>query len=305
MSTAGAASGTPAPVALEGRHIGAVLLLALLWGFNWPAVRIALDEIAPWTLRTIGLSLGGAVLMGVARMRGLPLLVPARAVPVLVLTGLLSIAAFNILLAFAQLAAPTSRAAILTFTMPLWAALFARLLLGERLDGRKRAGLVLGVLGLAALGVPLVLAGAWSYGLLLALGAGMAWALGTVIGKRHAVPASALVIAGWQLLIGAAAAAAGMLAFEGLPAPVLPGPKVLAALAYHVLLAQALAYLVWFSALARVPAGTMSLGTLLVPVVGVLGSMLLIGERPAVTDWLGLALLVAAAAAVLPRPRLS
>ncbi len=39
--------------------------------------------------------------------------------------GLLSIAAFNILLAFAQLSAPTSRAAIITFTMPIWTVLFA------------------------------------------------------------------------------------------------------------------------------------------------------------------------------------
>src|SRR3546814_8916603 len=55
----------------------------------------------------------------------------------LAVAGVLNIAAFNLATSFAQLATSTSRAAILTFTMPLWSALFARLLLDERLDAAK------------------------------------------------------------------------------------------------------------------------------------------------------------------------
>ncbi|MXQ10782.1 DMT family transporter [Microvirga makkahensis] len=290
---------SPAPSA-SARHYLVVPLLAILWGFNWPAVRVILDEIPPWTLRTLGLSLAGAVLLLVALTRGQALAVPRRHWPRLLLAGTLSITAFNILLAFAQLSAPTSRAVIVTFTMPLWAVLFARPILGERLNRSQSIGLALGAAGLVALGWPLLVSGAWSVGLAYALLAGMAWALGTVMTKRAPVDASPLVFTGWQLMAGAVCAGFGMLLFEGAAMPRLPSPGVLAALAYHVLLSQALAYVLWFATVARLPAGTASLGTLMVPAVGVFGAVLILGERPTLTDWAGLALMLAAAASVLP-----
>jgi drug/metabolite transporter (DMT)-like permease len=84
-----------------------------------------------------------------------------------------------------------------------------------------------------------------------------------------------------------------------LPVPKLLSPKVAAALSFHILGAQALAYFLWFVVVARLPAGIASLGTLMVPAVGALGSVLLLGERPTATDWLGLALVVAASGAIM------
>lgn len=281
------------------RSLLLVPLLGLLWGFNWPAVRISLTEIAPWTLRAGGMSFAGLVLVAVALARGVPLAVPRRQWPRLIIAGFLSIAAFNVLLAFAQLMAPTSRAAILTFTMPIWATLLALPLLDERLDRRRLLGLGLGIAGLACLGLPLLRSGQFSPGLALALLAAVSWALGTIVTKRWPVSAPALAIAAWQLLIGGAVAGLGMLVFEGLPVPKALSPPVLAALAFHIVGAQALAYFLWFVVVARLPAGIASLGTLMVPAVGVLGSVLLLGERPTATDWLGLALVVAASGAIM------
>ncbi|MEN5083756.1 DMT family transporter [Bosea sp. TWI1241] len=285
--------------ATPGRALLLVPLLGLLWGFNWPAVRISLTEIAPWTLRAAGMSFAGLVLVAVALARGVSLSVPRAHWGRLVVAGLLSIAAFNVLLAFAQLMAPTSRAAILTFTMPVWATLLARLVLGESFDRRRLAGLGFGLAGLACLGLPLIRAGALSPGLVLALIASVSWALGTIVTKRWPVAAPALTIAAWQLLIGGGAAAIGMLAFEGLPVPKALSPRVAAALAFHILGAQALAYFLWFVVIARLPAGIASLGTLMVPAVGVLGSVLLLGERPTPSDWLGLALVMAASGTIM------
>ncbi|HEV7338811.1 MAG TPA: DMT family transporter [Bosea sp. (in: a-proteobacteria)] len=285
----------PAP----SRSLLLVPLLGLLWGFNWPAVRISLTEIAPWTLRAAGMTFAGLVLVAVALARGIPLAVPREQWPRLIIAGFLSIAAFNILLAFAQLMAPTSRAAILTFTMPIWATLLALPILGERFDRRRLLGLGLGISGLVCLGLPLIRSGQLSPGLALALLAALSWALGTIVTKRWPVAAPALTIAAWQLLVGGAAAGLGMLVFEGLPVPKLLSPKVAAALSFHILGAQALAYFLWFVVVARLPAGIASLGTLMVPAVGVLGSVLLLGERPTTTDWLGLALVVAASSAIM------
>ncbi|MBN9448150.1 MAG: DMT family transporter [Bosea sp.] len=281
------------------RSLLLVPLLGLLWGFNWPAVRISLTEIAPWTLRAAGMTFAGLVLVAVALARGIPLAVPREQWSRLIIAGFLSIAAFNILLAFAQLMAPTSRAAILTFTMPIWATLLALPILGERFDRRRLLGLGLGISGLVCLGLPLIRSGQFSPGLALALLAALSWALGTIVTKRWPVAAPALTIAAWQLLVGGVAAGLGMLVFEGLPVPKLLSPKVAAALSFHILGAQALAYFLWFVVVARLPAGIASLGTLMVPAVGALGSVLLLGERPTATDWLGLALVVAASGAIM------
>ena len=295
-------TGSPRVRKDAGRPSRALLLvplLGLLWGFNWPAVRISLTEIAPWTLRAAGMSFAGLVLVAVALARGVQLTVPRGQWLRLVVAGFLSIAAFNVLLAFAQLAAPTSRAAILTFTMPIWATLLARLVLGEAFDARRLAGLALGIAGLLCLGLPLIAAGQLSFGLMLALFAAVSWALGTIVTKRWPVSAPALTIAAWQLLIGGLVAGVGMLVFEGVPVPKLLSPRVLAALSFHIVGAQALAYFLWFTVVARLPAGIASLGTLMVPAIGVLGSVLLLGERPTPTDWLGLALVVAASGAIM------
>jgi drug/metabolite transporter (DMT)-like permease len=283
----------------SGRSLLLVPLLGLLWGFNWPAVRIALTEIAPWTLRASGMTFAGLFLVAVALGRGVPLAVPRAQWLRLAAAGLLSIAAFNILLAFAQLAAPTSRAAILTFTMPIWATLLARFILAEPIDRRRLVGLGLGMAGLACLGLPLIAGGGLSFGLLLALVASVSWALGTIVSKRWPVSAPALTIAAWQLLIGGATGGLGMLVFEGVPVPKMLEARTVAALAFHILGAQALAYVLWFTVIARLPAGIASLGTLMVPAVGVLGSVLLLGERPTPSDWLGLALVIAASGSIL------
>lgn len=283
----------------NARALLLVPLLGILWGLNWPAVRISLTEIAPWTLRASGMCFAGLVLILVAVLSGQSLRVARAQWLRLLVAGFLSIGAFNVLLAFAQLMAPTSRAAILTFTMPIWAVLLARIVLGEPLNRRRLTGLALGIAGLAALGLPLLTGGGLSWGLGLALVASVSWALGTIVTKRWPVSAPAVTVAAWQMLVGGLAAGVGMLLFEGLPVPKMLEPRTTAAIAFHIIGAQALAYFIWFTVIARIPAGLASIGTLMVPAVGVLGAVALLGERPGLTDWIGLALVMAASGTIL------
>ncbi|MFO1197343.1 MAG: EamA family transporter [Burkholderiaceae bacterium] len=277
----------------------AVPLLALLWGLNWVAVRVVLREVAPWTLRATGLGLGAALLFAFALARGDRLRVARGQWPRLVAASLLTIAGFNVLVAFAQLAGTTSRAAILTYTMPIWAIALAWPVLGERPDRRRAIALGLGAAGLALLAAPLLDAPHAGAGAALACGGGLSWAAGTVLAKRLPVDAAPVPMTAWQLAIGALAAGAGMLAFEGVPVPRMLGAPAALALAYHVVLAMALAYFLWFEVIARLPAGTAALGTLGVPVVGVAGAMALLGERPSAADLAGFACVLAAATIAL------
>ena len=281
-------------------------LLAIAWGLNWPAVKIMLSVLAPFSARGLGLGLGVFLLAGLALLRRTPLLPQRAAWPAVLIGGVLTVAVFNMCTAFAQLTTSTSRAAVLTFTMPLMSAALAWWLLGERPDRKSAWALALGGAGVAVLAVPVLrglaapapVGSAW--GLLFPLGAALAWALGTVATKRWPPPGDRIVITAWQLGIGAACATVAALATgERLPA-VWP-PRVLAALAWHVLIATAVAYVLWYRLLASASATVASLTTLAVPVVGVLGAMALVGDRPSATDWLGFVLVLGGAALVVLR----
>jgi drug/metabolite transporter (DMT)-like permease len=291
------------PTTLPPRRLLAVPALALLWGLNWPAVKVVLGEVAPWTLRSMGMGGAALLLFGLALARGRSLRVRRAQWPRLVVAGLLSVAAFNVLVAFAQLAGSTARAAIVTYTMPVWAIALAWLVLGEQLDWRRRIALLLGVAGLLLLALPLLRAGQLPRGVFYALAAGFCWAAGTVFIKRYPIDAVGLVSTAWQLLIGSLSAGAGMLLFEGLPVPKALSAAATVALAFHIVLATATAYFIWFEVVARLPAGIAALGTLVVPVVGVSSAMALLGERPSGYDLGGFALIIAAAAMALLRGR--
>lgn len=279
-------------------------LLAIAWGLNWPAVKIMLSVLAPFSARGLGLGAGVLLLVGLALVKRLPLWPQRAAWPAVAIGGLFTVAAFNVCTAFAQLTTSTSRAAVLTFTMPMMSAALAWWFLGERPDRRGAWALALGGAGVAVLAIP-VLRGlaspaphASGWGLLFPLGAALAWALGTVATKRWPPPGDRIVLTAWQLGLGALIAIAAAVA-TGEPWPKVWPPRVLAAVAWHVLIATAVAYVLWYRLLASASVTVSSLTTLAVPVVGVLGAMALVGERPSATDWLGFVLVLGGAALVV------
>ncbi len=165
----------------------------------------------------------------------------------------------------------------------------------------KLGALALCAIGLAILIFPLARTG-FPLGALLALGCAWTWAAGTVYLKWAKIRAATLAIAAWQLLFGWLMLAAGMLIFEGVP-QLWPLPThVLAWIAYNGLIGMGLAYFLWFVVVDRLPTTTASLGSLLVPVVGVIGSAWLVGERPSLSDMIGFACIFASAASVLLQP---
>lgn len=285
------------------------ILLALAWGLNWPAVKIALGEWPPFTLRAVGLGVGALLLLALSLLQRQPLLPPRASWPGVIAGGLLAVALFNFCTAFAQLSTSTSRAAVLTFTMPMMSALLAWWWLGERLTRARAVALAIGMAGVALLAWPVVraLASAWSggapapplRGLLLPLLAAFGWAAGTVLLKRWPVAGARITITAWQLLIGAGCGVLAALLVGEAPPRWPPSPRVAAAMAFHIVFATAMAYWLWFILAERVSATVSSLTTLAVPVVGVAGAMLLVGERPAGLDWIGFALVLGGAALTL------
>lgn len=270
-----------------------IWLAAFFWGLNWPIVKILLDGFSPWTLRAVGLSCGAAFLALVTVLSGQSLKIEKRYWRDVIVAGLLGIAGFNIFAVFAQLSMPASRAAILTYTMPLWSVLFARIVLAEPIDRLRGISLAIGAAGLAILSIPFwrqMQGGQIPIGLLYVMGAAISWSLGTVYLKFRRVEGPPLALTTWQIFTGAIVTAVGMLLFE-VPRIEL-SPVIAAALAFHIVFPQGISYVLWFSLITQVSASTAALGTLLVPIFGVLGAVLLLGERPGLVDLSGFALIL-------------
>ncbi|HEX5510002.1 MAG TPA: DMT family transporter [Pseudolabrys sp.] len=278
-----------------------VFLLAFAWGFNWIAAAFALKEVPPWSLRFVCNGIGAVALLIAVPLSGRVLAVKLSELKHIALAGFFNVAVFNICSAFAQLNGATSRAVIITYSMPIWSTALAWLLLGERLGKIRMLALALCICGLAILVRPLFDAGL-PLGVFFSLGCAFAWTMATIYIKWADINVDPLTNAAWQLTVGTLVTAVGMIFVEGYP-HVWPihAPAVFAIL-FIGLIGVGLAHFLWWSIVAKLPTITASLGTLLVPVVGVVASTLMLGERPTATDIVGFVMIFAAAACVLLQP---
>lgn len=280
-----------------------VVLIGLFWGLNWPAVKILIGEIPPFTLRAIGFAAGAVVLFVLARGRA-EAFMPQRAEWVqLVTASLLTMFGFNVLTAFGQLVMETSKAAIIAFTMPVWTALFAVLFLGERLGVARVLAIACGMSALAILigeDLPAFLAA--PKGALIMLGSAVSWAAGTVVLKDRTWSIGALALTAWMLAVSTPPAVVAALVFEQPWNLARLSPLVLATLVFYIALPMAFCYAAWIILVARLPASVAAIGTLLIPVVGVVSASALLGDALTWQRLAALALVLISITAALRAP---
>jgi len=237
----GRTEATPSPAPLEAKGgdripASALLLLSLMtlfWGVNFPVMKLALNEVEPWTFRVACLGIGAIGLFAIAVLRGQKLL-PARGERrPLVLVALLNITGWHLFSAFGLTLMGAGRASILAYTMPLWAMLAARVILGEQLTLSRVIGLILGLGGMAVLfGAEISAIGAAPWGALCMLGAAISWGIGTGFMKAQPWRMSATVLTGWQMVIGGVPVLVGFVFLGAAPAPGALSATAWLALAY-------------------------------------------------------------------------
>jgi drug/metabolite transporter (DMT)-like permease len=279
-----------------------LVALCVLWGTTWPLMKVALEDIPPLSMRTMTTAFGVVTLlvMCLATRRRLRL-AGAKAWGHVFIISILNISAFSLLTAYAQIAAATSRVTILIYTMPIWTVLFAWAFLRERPNARQMLAVALCAAGIAVLIYPLATRGV-PLGLMLALAAGLGWGAGTVYVKWARVDLDPLALAFWQLVIAFLVIAGCLIVVDGRLDLGHAHVGSLLATAYAGVIGSGIAYALWFEIVRRLPAATASLGTLGIPAVGVLATVLIVGEHPTATDIIGFALIFAASASVLLAP---
>lgn len=274
-------------------------LVALVWGYNWVVMKIALDDSGPVDFSLLRNFFGALTLLAIIAVRREPLRFPDAPGKVLVL-GLLQTTAFVGLIAIALTTGGAGKTAVLAYTMPFWALLFGAWFLGETVRGLQWLAVLLAAAGVVLLVAPWQ-AGYANASSLLSLLAGLVWGASIIVAKRipHDRPGALLSITAWQMLLGCAPLA--VIAWYVPEQDIQWTPVFVVTLAYNAVFGSALAWLLWLFALRALPAGVAGLASLGAPAIGVLAAWLQLGETPTPLDTLGMLLIFAALAVLTAR----
>ncbi len=288
--------------AVPRRAVILLVILTLVWGTNWPLFPLAVREVSVWTFRAVGLVISGAALLLVAKLRGQSLSIERRHWPVVCTATFFYLVLWNIATAYAAILLPSGQAAVLGFTMPLWTALISWAVLGERLSLRLGVAVLLCVASVTLLMVPSFASYANApLGMLYGLGAGLGWAIGTLILKRSKVDVPATVLTGWQLVITAVPTVSGALLL-GDWHWFMPSTQTILVILYIALVPMCIGNLCWFAIVGMLPANVAGLSSILVPVVAMISGALLHGEPLGVLQWAAIVCCVASLSLVLLKP---
>lgn len=264
----------------------ALVALTLIWGFNWIMLKFALSRVDPVTLNAQRTWIAVVVLFAVLLWQRRPFW-PASWIAVIV-TGFFQTTINFSATTMALAGGGVGRTSVLVFTMPFWTLIIAWPVLHERVRGSQWIAVACALAGLTLVVQPWD----WSGDLtpkLWAVLSGFGWAAGTVATKyfQRGRALDPLNFVAWQML-------AGVLPITFLPF-VLDSPAPQWSVAYALALfyvgaiSTGIAFLLWITILRFLPAGTASLNMFAIPVIALVSSMLVYGERLTSAEWAGIA----------------
>lgn len=276
--------------------LAAYAALALIWGYNWVVMKVAMRYAGPIDFAYLRVGFGALLLFVVLLALRVPL--KPRHVARTALLGFFQTAGFVGLISWSVAYGEAGKSAVLAYTMPFWVILLGWPFLGERVRGRQWFAVALALAGLMLV-LELWERAADLASSLLALGAGASWAVSVIIVKRIPVRdrEDLLSLTTWQMIYGFVPLVA--------IAPFVPERPIewsgafIGALAYNAVGGMAIATVLWLYILQRLPALLSGLSSLIVPIVGVIAAWLQLGERPSLAEGAGIVLILTGLALVL------
>jgi probable blue pigment (indigoidine) exporter len=271
---------------------GATVLAPIAWGTTYVTVTQLLPDDRPLLVAAMRVIPAGFVLVAIGafvrrwRPRGREWATTAT-------LAVFNFGLFFPLLSVAVYRLPGGVAAAVGGLQPLLVVLMSWLLSSR---GPRLREVVIGCI--AASGVALVAihpgAGLDTVGLLAAVGANISFSIGVVLTKRYPTPTNRIAATGWQLLIGGAILLPLMLAVEGAP-PGLTGRNI-AGFVYLSLIGTAVAFILWFNGIRRLPASSPPLLGLAAPVTGAVLGWVVLDQSLSPLQLVGFAITVGAIA---------
>ncbi len=276
-----------------------LILLSVLWGGSFFFTSAALRELPPFTIVLVRVALGAALLLPLLKRLGgaLPDTL-AGWKPFFVMGMLNNVIPFSLLVA-GQTYITSGMASVLNATTPLFTALVLASFGDERLIARRIAGVTIGLLGVIVLREPgIVQTENQTIGMLLCLGGALSYGFSGLWGRRKLKGVPPITSATCQLLCSTMVMTILASAIERPWQLPMPGLATWASLVGLAALATSLAYIVFFTILARSGATNVMLVTLLIPVTAILLGVLVLGEPLTLREVAG-ALVIASALLVI------
>jgi len=292
-----------AAIRLSARDGVLLVLLTIFWGVNWPVMKLGVAELPPLYFRTLCLA-GGLVVIGCwARAMRVPMNVPAGAWPLVLKLAIWNMIAWHLLAIFAIKMLPAGRAAILGYTMPVWAVIIGLIAFNEKPLRRHWWGVLAALVGtLLLLSSEFTTLAGSPLGTVLMLVAAAAWGYGTHLMRRHLTAMPIIALTFWMLAITVSVAFLASILFEQSRWRA-PNAIEWASIVYNMVIAVAFCHVVWWMLARKLPPAASGLSVMMIPVLGVFSGMWLLGEQPFWQDYAALILIIVALCTVFVAPK--
>ena len=267
----------------------ALMLLCLIWGYNWVVMKNALHFAGPYDFAALRTILGALCLFIVMLILKKPFSI--KEIPSLIALGLLQTAGFTGLLVWALVEGGAGKTAVLTYTMPFWTMLLAWPLLGEKLRGWQWPAAFFSLMGILFILDPLHL-GTDVFSMILAIVSGISWALAVILAKKlqaRSPNLDLISLTAWQMFFGSIPIV--VLAFMTHTTSIEWNSYFIGALIYNAVFGNAIAWLLWLYALRHLSAGIATMTTTVCPVIAVIASSIELHEVIKSFEFLGMSLI--------------
>lgn len=281
-----------------------LVLLTLCWGINWPVMKFGVQDFPPLSFRTMSMVGGLPVLWLAARLQGISLGIPKGKLPDVMRLAVPNMLIWHVFMILGVKMLSSGRAAILGYTMPVWAVLSALAFFGERPLRAAWVGI-----GCALAGALLLLSSEFAalagnpLGTMFALVAAAGWGYGTVLMKRSFIAMPTISLTFWMLTLTTAVMAIAAFVLER-SAWHLPDAGTWATIVYNAVIIFGFAHVVWFQLARTLHPIASSLSVMMIPVLGVFSGAWLLEETPHWQDYAAMALILVAMSTVLLKPRI-
>jgi drug/metabolite transporter (DMT)-like permease len=260
---------------MSARAWGALATLYVVWGSTYLGIMLAIRTLPPFLMSSARFLVAGAFLFALSPRRRLGW----RAWAAALVAGGALLTVGNGGITWAEQRVDSGVAALLVATMPLWLALFDRLVYGRRLSASGWAGLLVGLGGVALLVSP---GGGRTdvVGGLACIASAAAWAAGSLYSQHAPLPSQPALASGMEMLAGGALlGVAGLAAGEGGQVhPAHVSVESLLALAYLVVVGSIVAFSCFHWLLRNAPTSIVATYAYVNPVVAVLLGAAFLGE---------------------------
>ena len=279
-----------------------LVLLTLVWGFNWPIMKIGVTDFPALTFRILGTFGALPVLWLAARSQGMSMAIPKGQFMTVVHLAIPNVLFWNLFMILGITTLSSGRSAILGYTMPVWVVVFGMILFREMPNKIAWLGIACATLGTLLLlssefdrlsGQPL--------GSILMLAAAASWGYGTLRMRRTKLEMTNIVLTFWMVLLASIVMGVIALIFEGHLWHMPTMPQWLS-IAYNAILVFGFAFVVWFRLARILPPVASGLSVMMIPVVGVFSGAWMLGETPHWQDYCAMVLILVSLGTVLIKP---